>query len=605
VAPARLIEQATWLLYIDGRRAGELGAQVLAATAGEPTHRLRGDAWWHVAYAKLRAAEVELALHANEQARACHLAHDDQRGLLMCDEVDGLYLRSQGRLQEALELHLRIAARTDVARTPDDLYITHNSRALTRKQLGQSDAMLLDFYQALAAAQTCESPGPNINALVNLGGSHGDLYNLTEAQTLSEKVLDLAEEAGAWNAFAVAAFNLVQACDGLGARERCAEVLARLRRNEVHMPAGILRQNGPCMAIAHLCAGDLEGARAWLELGASAPFADGDGKTDFARARAGYLMALGRDAEARAVVEARIAECAHAKFHDPPYTRMRLLQAATDACERLYDTAAALRYLHEVHALYEQLVGRSSRAGFIAAQAAHDYAAARRDRDRAREAQERAEHDRRRLAALNDELEARILETQRLNEALQQKMAEAQALQDQLREQTLRDPLTGLYNRRYLVETSTARLQLARRQGTPAAIVLIDIDHFKQINDAHGHGRGDEVLQAFAGLLRARMRRSDVTCRFGGEEFLLLVDGCDAATLAALLDELMRQFRALRFGEAGDPAGRLEGRTFSAGVATLGVDGDDFETLVRVADARMYRAKASGRARVCADGADA
>jgi diguanylate cyclase (GGDEF)-like protein len=126
--------------------------------------------------------------------------------------------------------------------------------------------------------------------------------------------------------------------------------------------------------------------------------------------------------------------------------------------------------------------------------------------------------------------------------------------------------------------------------------VLIDIDHFKQINDHHGHACGDEVLQHFAALLRDRMRRSDVVCRFGGEEFLLLVDNCDEATLMEILDGLMQQFRALRLGSG---AQAIEGSTFSAGVAVLDVDGPDFESLVRVADARMYRAKAAGRARVC------
>lgn len=585
--PVRLLQQADWQLYIDSRRAGELGQAALDATQDQPTLALRGDAWFHVGYALLRAGKAMSAAEANENARASYTAHADQRGLLMCDEFDGLRLRAQGRLHEALELHLRIASRTDVPRRPVDLYITHNSRALTRKLLGQHDLMLLDFYESLSAAKMCDSPGPHINALVNLGGSHGDLYNLQEAQRLSEEALDLAEAAGAWTAFAVAIFNLTQAYDGLGLAAQCVAVLDRVRRLEHRMAPGVLGNNTPLMAVAHLCAGDLDGARAWLDQGATAMFGDGDGKTDYARAQACYLLALGRNQEARSVAEARIIEAVRNEFHDQPYARMRLLQAATDACERLYDTAAALRYLHEAHSLYETLVGRSSRAGFIAAQAEHDYAAARMDRDRAREAHERAEGDRRRLATLNEALEERMRETQRLNEALQQKIAEAEALQAQLREQALRDPLTGLYNRRFLAETSVARIELARRQATTIAIVLIDIDHFKQINDRRGHAHGDEVLQRFAGLLRDRMRRSDVISRFGGEEFLLLVDNCEEATLMDLLGDLMQQFRI------------AEGSTFSAGVALLDVDGADFESLVRVADARMYRAKAAGRARIC------
>ena len=595
--PVRLLEQAEWQLYIDSRRAGELGQAALDATRDQPTLALRGEAYFHVALSKMRGGQVEPAVEANELARASFAAHDDRRGLLMCDQLDATHLHVQGRLQEALELHLRILARsTDVARRPTDLYICHNSRAITRKLLGQHDYMLLDFYEALNAARACESPGPHINALTNLGGSHTDLWNLAEAQKLSEEALDLAEAAGAWTAFAVAVFNLAQCYDGLGQTAPCAALLERIRRNEDRMAPGVLANNTSLMAIAHLCAGDLEGAREWLERGITSTFTDHDGKTDFARANATYLMAMGRNEEARNILQARIAEAAAAELQDPPYSRMRLLQVATDVCERVHDTAAALRYLREAQGLYETLVGRSSRAGFIATQVAHEYAVAREDRDRAREAQERAEVDRRRLATLNHALEERMRESQRLNEALQQKIAEAEALQVQLRDQAVRDPLTGLYNRRFLAETSVARIELARRQATPIAIVLIDIDHFKQINDLHGHARGDEVLQQFAALLRDRMRRSDIICRFGGEEFVLLVDNCDDATLAEILEGLMKQFRGLHFGAGED---LLDDCTFSAGVALLDADGADFESLVRVADLRMYRAKATGRARVC------
>ena len=598
--PVRLLEQAEWQLYIDSRRAGELGQAALDATRDQPTLALRGEAYFHVALSRMRGGQVEPAVEANELARASFAAHDDRRGLLMCDQLDATHLHVQGRLQEALELHLRILARsTDVARRPTDLYICHNSRAITRKILGQHDYMLLDFYEALNAARACDSPGPHINALTNLGGSHTDLWNLAEAQKLSEEALDLAEAAGAWTAFAVAVFNLAQCYDGLGQAAPCAALLERIRRNEDRMAPGVLANNTSLMAIAHLCAGDLEGAREWLERGITSTFTDHDGKTDFARANATYLMAMGRNEEARNILQARIAEAAAAELQDPPYSRMRLLQVATDVCERLHDTAAALRCLREAQGLYETLVGRSSRAGFIATQVAHEYAVAREDRDRAREAQERAEVDRRRLATLNHALEERMRESQRLNDALQQKIAEAEALQEQLRDQAVRDPLTGLYNRRFLAETSVARIELARRQDTTIAIVLIDIDHFKQINDRHGHACGDEVLQHFAALLRDRMRRSDVICRFGGEEFLLLVDNCDEATLMEILDGLMQQFRALRRGSG---AQAIEGSTFSAGVAVLDVDGTDFESLVRVADARMYRAKAAGRARVCRSG---
>ena len=596
--PVRLLEQAEWQLYIGIRRAGELAQAALAATEDRPTLALRGEAHFHVGFALLRTGQADRGVEHNELARASFAAHDDARGLLMCDQFDALHLHIQGRLKEALALHLRIFARSDgVARRPSDLYICHNSRAITRKLLGQHDEMLLDFYEALAAARSCASPGPQINALTNLGGSHTDLWNLGEAQKLSEQALDLSEAAGAWSAFAVSVFNLAQIYDGLGMTERCAAMLERIRSNERAMPPGVLARNASLMAIAHLCAGDIDGARGWLDPGVTPTASvDPDNRTDHARARATYLAATGDPVQARDIVEAHLAATSASELQDPPYSRMRLLQLAAAVHETLGDTAAALRHLREAQSLYETLVGRSARAGFIATQVAHETAVARHDRDRAREGQERSEVDRRRLATLNLALEERIRESQHLNDALQQKIAEAEALQAQLREQAVRDPLTGLYNRRFLAEASVARIELARRQGTALAIVLIDIDHFKQINDLFGHARGDEVLQGFARLLSERMRRSDVICRFGGEEFVLLVDNCEQEQLAQILDTIMRQFRAMRFGGGDD---LIDDSTFSAGVAVLDVDGSDFESLARVADLRMYRAKAAGRAQIC------
>lgn len=595
---ARLLGQAEWQVYIDIRRAGQLGQEVLDVLRDHPTHALWGEAQFHIGFAMLRTGRAAQGVEHNELARSAFAAHDDARGLLMCDQFDAIHLQIQGKLHEALELHLRILSRgVNVARRPIDLYICHNSRAITRKLLGQHDYMLLDFYEALNAAKACDSPGPHINALTNLGGSHTDLWNLGEAQKLSEEALDLTEAAGAWSAFAVAVFNLAQIYDGLGLKDKCVAMLERIARNQPRMLPGVLARNTSLMAIAHLCAGDLEGARAWLDPSV-VPTAsvEPDNPTDHARAHASYLMATGHHDQARDIIHARLAAGSDAELQDPPYSRMRLLQVATDVCETLGDTADALRHLREAQRLYETLVGRSARAGFIATQVAHETAVARHDRDRAREAQERAEVDRRRLATLNLALEERMRESQRLNAALQQKIAEAEALQVQLRDQATRDPLTGLHNRRHLAESSATRIQLARRHGTSVSIVLIDIDHFKQINDLYGHGRGDEVLQAFAGLLRERMRRSDVICRFGGEEFVLLVDNCEPAALDDILATMMRQFRAMRFGVGDD---LVDDCTFSAGIAELGADGEDFEALVRVADLRMYRAKADGRARVC------
>ena len=99
-------------------------------------------------------------------------------------------------------------------------------------------------------------------------------------------------------------------------------------------------------------------------------------------------------------------------------------------------------------------------------------------------------------------------------------------MQEQLREQALRDPLTGLYNRRYLDETIKRELGRATRNNQPIGIVMCDIDHFKRVNDTHGHLSGDEVLRVFAELLKKHARGSDIVCRFGGEEFVMFFRTC-------------------------------------------------------------------------------
>ena len=152
------------------------------------------------------------------------------------------------------------------------------------------------------------------------------------------------------------------------------------------------------------------------------------------------------------------------------------------------------------------------------------------------------------------------------------------------------DPLTGLLNRRALTEFAQRALAHARRQGSPVSIVLIDIDHFKAINDAHGHATGDAVLVGFARLLDAHTRAGDACARLGGEEFLLLLPGTTLEQAMQVAEKLRRVI--------GDRALATEPRyTASFGVCCR--DGTtDFDQLLQSADEALYRAKAGGRDRV-------
>lgn len=168
-------------------------------------------------------------------------------------------------------------------------------------------------------------------------------------------------------------------------------------------------------------------------------------------------------------------------------------------------------------------------------------------------------------------------------------------LREQLQDLTYRDPLTGLHNRRYLDDVLTRELAGARRRGTPLGVAVVDLDHFKTLNDTFGHGAGDDVLRAFAGVLGRRFRASDAVCRYGGEEFVVVCSGCAGADLARALDAVREQWAALPL--ASGPCSTLSS-TFSAGVAEFPGDGLDGVQLLRAADAALYAAKGAGRNRV-------
>jgi diguanylate cyclase (GGDEF)-like protein len=175
-------------------------------------------------------------------------------------------------------------------------------------------------------------------------------------------------------------------------------------------------------------------------------------------------------------------------------------------------------------------------------------------------------------------------------------MAEAlQRRERELREQAITDPLTGLYNRRRLDELLPRELARAKRSGESVAVILVDLDHFKRINDRHGHEAGDRALTAVGDLLRIKVRGSDIACRYGGEEFVLVLHETDADAAIRRAEDLRAAINGIDVGPAGD---RSQHITASLGVALFPRHGEDPDNLLRAADEALYAAKAAGRDRV-------
>lgn len=180
-------------------------------------------------------------------------------------------------------------------------------------------------------------------------------------------------------------------------------------------------------------------------------------------------------------------------------------------------------------------------------------------------------------------------------QALQQQLQEVHFLQAQLTEQANRDPLTGLFNRRYLDATMQREFARCRREAQPLSLMLIDIDHFKQVNDQFGHSGGDAVLVALAGLLQEGTRAGDVVCRYGGEEFVVLLPGMP---LEAAQERAHAYRRALEQRPVRSGDGQILSVRLSIGIAGFPQHAPDPSGLLAAADQALYAAKAAGRDQV-------
>lgn len=175
-------------------------------------------------------------------------------------------------------------------------------------------------------------------------------------------------------------------------------------------------------------------------------------------------------------------------------------------------------------------------------------------------------------------------------------------LRDELQDQSTRDPLTGLYNRRFFMDVMRREIATCASQGTQFSMISFDADKFKTFNDSHGHDAGDVVLQAISDKMGALAKDGGVCCRLGGEEFAILLPGVAAEDAMAKADRLRVRIEAMQVRYVDGPLPRV---TISAGVATYPEHGKQPQDLLKKADEAMYRAKDAGRNRiVCAKNAE-
>ncbi|HEX7832652.1 MAG TPA: diguanylate cyclase [Thermoanaerobaculia bacterium] len=168
-------------------------------------------------------------------------------------------------------------------------------------------------------------------------------------------------------------------------------------------------------------------------------------------------------------------------------------------------------------------------------------------------------------------------------------------LLDALRMRAVRDPLTGLFNRRYMEETLLRELLRGERAHLPVGIIIADVDHFKRFNDTYGHAGGDALLRQLARVMERVFRESDVVCRYGGEEFVIVSPDCSLDTLRSRAERLREEVKQMQVRMGGRTLGAV---TLSAGIAVSPDYGTTVEALFASADRALYAAKSGGRDRV-------
>jgi diguanylate cyclase (GGDEF)-like protein len=168
-------------------------------------------------------------------------------------------------------------------------------------------------------------------------------------------------------------------------------------------------------------------------------------------------------------------------------------------------------------------------------------------------------------------------------------------LRESMRTLSIRDPLTGLFNRRYMEEAMAQEQHRAKRNNAQLAVIMVDIDHFKQFNDNFGHDGGDAVLRALGAFFKKHVRGSDIACRYGGEEFLLILSPSTAEGARLRAEKIREAARLLNVSHGNQDLGAV---TLSLGVAIFPDHGEEPAAIVKAADVALYQAKCSGRNRV-------
>ncbi|HJW12256.1 MAG TPA: diguanylate cyclase [Albitalea sp.] len=582
-AALRLARKSWKLQHLDSAQAIALAEQALTRAQGSAD--VNAEAWarlsrgYHLMYyATPREAMPELA-----QAQALFDATHDRAGHILAGAGAARCLWRGGKFAESLQRVLPLRGEGLRVLKHDERGILLNTIAGCYSAQGQSEQAFAYMYQALRDSAPVRGHGFDAvlycnlaHELLQLGDYHEALRHVDEG---------IARCAGLNNARLLSVL-LVNRVICLTDLDRPDESIADIRRL-LTLPTdasgrGTMSTHFETMAIAALRAGDVALGSELVERAQRAVrVAIPDDELELVVAVAELASLRGQFRQAATQLEQARPLAERGAVGLSLRVRCLFFQTLADVRERMVDPVGSLACLRTWQRLHVERAHLASRARYQAA-ALHTELV-------------RLQHELDDIDARRRSTERARRELEAINQQLSQKVDEVQSLQTALRQQAVRDFLTGLFNRRHLNEVLPSMIALAQRDQQPLAVALIDLDHFKAINDRHGHGAGDRLLAAFGDMLGQQCRKSDVACRYGGEEFCLLMPRTDAPAARRKLGALLKLWRAAQFNV---DAHTLTGNTFSAGITDTQSGAASAEALLKHADDLLLEAKRLGRNRI-------
>lgn len=572
----RLNQQALSCLVGNRRQARRLAQMALAAAQRQ--QYARGDAYAELNHCWLAYYGGE-AEPSCERLRAYFQQSGDLEGGMEVAALQGAYASRRGDFADA-EQHF-LQARSQAAQIPDSLhkFMLYARLGVDALNRGDTQDGPRNFLLALDIAERFGSPAHRVNSLSNLASSQHDLGNDEDAIPLLVEALDIIGTQKLKYQQTIVSANLAMCLLATG---KPAEALA-LVEPFYEWPEEDLAIRAFLFCIAAHAAILLQQPASALQLLLRAEEYARRGQ-DLEEQMHAWLVRGKLDLHAGQTAQALASLTqAHSllSWTRNPFHQQQILRGLADINAQLGEWQAAYGFLQQYQAAFEASSKSARASRSLMRNLEKEMHSLKAERDKALELQAARESENVKLEHLNRELAHQILHVN--------------SLQDSLKEQAMRDHLTGLYNRRHF-ETCLNAILHAADADAPVAIAIIDLDFFKRVNDTYGHNFGDEVLIQFARLVESQLRGSDMVCRYGGEEFCLLLREADSVIAAHKIDDIAARYRQLLIRQAPHS---LSGCTFSAGIAEYPRHGAGRHELLMRADSALYAAKQAGRDRAC------